>query len=169
MAENDKMSAARILVKRTVSTDPDFQALVKLLDQDLARRDVKDHAFFAQINKGGLPLLHVLVVYENEVAVGCGALRPCTDLQLLDNQLEIKRMWVNPDRRRQGFARLLLSELEIWALELGYQSVQLETGRTQPEAIALYQKAGYIEIPRYGPYLPSDISVCFTKKLKRSN
>ena len=38
MAENDTMSAARILVKRTVSTDPEFQALVKLLDQDLARQ-----------------------------------------------------------------------------------------------------------------------------------
>ncbi len=40
-----------LTLQRTNSSDPDFISLVKQLDEDLLRRDGKDHAFFKQFNK----------------------------------------------------------------------------------------------------------------------
>lgn len=41
----------------------------------------------------------------------------------------------------------------------------LETGIRQPEAIALYKRSGYVQIPNYGQYLNVENSVCFEKVL----
>jgi putative acetyltransferase len=60
----------------------------------------------------------------------------------------------------------VLSELESWAAELGYPKCVLETGKRQPEAIALYEKQGYQRIPNYGQYIGVENSVCFEKVLK---
>ncbi len=63
-----------ITIKRTNSDDTDFKNLVVLLDQDLAIRDGEDHAFYNQFNKTD-KIKHVIVFYENDTAVGCGAFR----------------------------------------------------------------------------------------------
>jgi GNAT superfamily N-acetyltransferase len=65
---------------------------------------------------------------------------------------EIKRMWASPAHRRQGLASTVLAALEASALDLGYATVCLETGPSQPEAAALYARAGYRRIPVYGSY-----------------
>jgi GNAT superfamily N-acetyltransferase len=52
-------------------------------------------------------------------------------------------MFVLPAHRQQGVAQAVLTELEAWARELHYPACVLETGKKQPEAIALYQKSGY--------------------------
>jgi GNAT superfamily N-acetyltransferase len=57
-------------------------------------------------------------------------------------------------------------ELEKWVKELSYSKCILETGKRQPEAIALYQKNGYHIIPNYGQYIGMENSVCFKKELK---
>ena len=62
---------------------------------------------------------------------------------------EIKRMFVVPEARGQGVARALLSALEDAARALGYATARLDTGRHQPHARALYESAGYEEIPDY--------------------
>jgi putative acetyltransferase len=41
----------------------------------------------------------------------------------------------------------------------------LETGQKQPEAIKLYQKAGYQIIPNFGPYVNAENSVCMEKTI----
>lgn len=64
-----------ILLVRTDATHPDFVALVQLLDADLAQRDGEDHAYYHQFNTID-KLKQVVVAYENNVAVGCGALKP---------------------------------------------------------------------------------------------
>jgi len=119
---------------RTDSSDSDFQSLVKLLDADLAIRDGKDHAFYAQFNKSNA-LKHVIVVYEDQEPIACGALREW-ELGIM----ELKRMFVQPAYRRKGFAQQVVAGLEIWAEELGCFGLVLETGKNQPEAIQLYQK-----------------------------
>ena len=74
-------------------------------------------------------------------------------------------MFVNPIARKLGVATKVLGELEKWAKELGYKSCILETGKKQPEAIALYEKNGYRSIPNYGQYDGIENSLCFEKKL----
>jgi putative acetyltransferase len=144
---------------RTDSENPDFVALVQQLDADLAKRDGKDHSFYAQFNKIAA-IKHVIVVYEDEKPIGCGAIK-----ELSPDSMEVKRMFTLPESRAKGIATKILAELETWAKELSYSKCMLETGKRQPEAIALYQKNGYRIIPNYGQYIGIDNSVCFEKLL----
>ncbi|RZK90816.1 MAG: GNAT family N-acetyltransferase [Hymenobacter sp.] len=144
---------------RTTSENPDFRALVQLLDQDLAERDGAEHSFYAQFNTIA-QLAHVVVAYQGEAPVGCGAFKPFEA-----NTVEIKRMYVQPAHRGQGVAQAVLAELEHWAGELGITHCVLETGQKQPEAIALYQRCGYAFIPNYGQYVGVANSVCLQKAL----
>jgi GNAT superfamily N-acetyltransferase len=78
---------------------------------------------------------------------------------------EIRRMYVVPHHRGTGLSRLTLAALEEAARDLGYIRVRLETGVHQHEALALYRSSGFEEIPRYGPYVEDELSVCFEKPL----
>jgi GNAT superfamily N-acetyltransferase len=101
-----------------------------------------------------------LVARVNDRAVGCGAIRP-----FRPGLAEIKRMFVVPEKRGTGVARRILLELESIATSLGYSMVRLETGLKQPEAIGLYESAGYQRVPCYGQYTNNPMSVCFEKSL----
>jgi putative acetyltransferase len=149
-----------INLKRTNSESPDFIELVKLLDAELAEVDREDHSFYSQFNKID-SIKHVVVAYENESAVGCGAMK-AHEL----GAMEIKRMFVTPENRNRGIASKVLRELENWALELSYDKCILETGKRQPDAIRLYGKSGFNPIPNYGQYIGVENSVCFGKELK---
>lgn len=148
-----------IRLKRTNSDDIDFKNLVVLLDQDLKIRDGEDHGFYNQFNTINT-IKHVIVFYENDIAVGCGAFR-----EKENDTVEIKRMFVHPDYRKKRIASTLLAALETWAAEINYKYTILETGKKQPEAINLYQKQGYQRIPNYPPYETMDNSVCMKKTL----
>ncbi|MGC5746107.1 GNAT family N-acetyltransferase [Chryseobacterium sp. NFX27] len=144
-------------IKRTDSSNIDFQKLVKLLDADLAVRDGDDHEFYHQFNSIDM-LKNCVIAYSDGKAVGCGAFKPFSE-----DTVEIKRMYTDAGWRGKGFASKILNELEVWAKEEGYSRCVLETGIKQPEAIALYEKCGYIRIPNYGQYIGVDNSVCYEK------
>jgi len=80
--------------------------------------------------------------------------------------MEVKRMYTIPEWRGKGIASVILSELESWATELGYEKCVLETGKKQPEAVGLYRKNGYSQIPNYGQYEGIENSLCFEKRMK---
>jgi len=149
-----------IEIIRTTSDITDFIALVKHLDADLAERDGKEHSFYAQFNKID-KIKNVVVAYKVGKPAGCGAMK-----ELSEGVMEIKRMYTPPYCRGEGIATKILTELEIWARELLYQKCMLETGKRQPEAIALYKKNGYKIIPNYGQYAGIENSVCFEKIIK---
>lgn len=149
-----------IKIVRTNAENEDFINLAKKLDADLAVTDGDEHAFYDQFNKLDA-IKYVLLVFENETAMGCGAIKEF-DAQTM----EIKRMYVAPDYRGKGIASELLIALEKWAAELGFEKCILETGTRQSSAIRLYQKSGYNQIPNYGQYAHAENSLCFEKKLK---
>ena len=149
-----------IRIRRTDSDDHDFINLVKYLDADLARRDGKDHAFYARFNKID-KIKNAVVACENDKPVGCGAFKEYTP-----KIVEIKRMYTSPGSRGKGIASKILIELEKWATELSYEKCILETGKRQSEAVALYKKNGYQLIPNYGQYAGIENSQCFEKDLK---
>lgn len=144
---------------RTDSSNEDFRSLVTLLDRDLSDRDGNDHAFYAQFN-GIATLKHSIVAYDHDKPIGSGAFK-----EWKAGSMEVKRMYVLPEYRGRGIALRILAELERWAATLGYNTCVLETGKRQPEAIALYEKAGYRRIPNYGQYEGVENSCCFEKKL----
>jgi len=145
---------------RTNSDHPDFIHLVQFLDADLAERDGQEHGFYAQFNKIN-QIKHVVVAYLDNQPVGCGAIK-----EYAPDTMEVKRMYTTPASRGQGIASRILKELEVWAMEMAYAKCILETGKKQPEAIALYQKNGYQIIPNYGQYAGVENSVCFEKAIR---
>ena len=149
-----------ITLTRTNSENQDFIKLVKLLDAGLAVVDGEDHSFYSQFNKID-KIRYVVLAYENEKPVGCGAIK-----EFEPGTMEVKRMYVSPEVRKKGIASKILNELEIWSLELSCSKCILETGKRQPEAIGLYKKNGYKQIPNYGQYAGVENSVCFDKSLK---
>lgn len=144
---------------KTNSKNIDFVNLVKQLDAELTIKDGDDHDFYHQFN-GITNLNFVIVAYKDKNAIGCGAIKP------FDNRtMEIKRMFVPENGRGLGVATQILSNLESWALDLGYSKCILETGKILVEAIALYKKCYYQIIPNYGQYKGVENSVCFEKQL----
>ena len=82
-----------------------------------------------------------------------------------DGVVEVKRMFVRDTHRGLGLGRAVLAALEEIAIRRGYRTIRLETGGNQPEAIALYQGAGYRSIPCYGAHVADPLSRCFEKQI----
>ena len=144
---------------KTNSNHPDFQKLTQLFDDYLVEIDGDEKDFFAQYNQ--IYIDNVIVCYEDEIAVGCGAFK-----EYEPTVAEIKRMFVLPEKRGKGIASTVLNALEIWAKENGFQHAILETSNQLTNAISLYQKSGYEIIPNYGQYIDVESSVCMKKILK---
>jgi GNAT superfamily N-acetyltransferase len=99
-----------------------------------------------------------------------GAWRRRDDVEALGSTstAEIKRMYVDPGARGRGLARAMLAHLERTACEAGATVSILETGTLQPEAIALYESSGYVEVPKFGFYCHAPMSRCYGKRLSGS-
>jgi GNAT superfamily N-acetyltransferase len=145
---------------RTNSEHDDFIQLVARLDKLLAELDGRDHDFYNQYNKID-KIKHVIVAYSGELPVACGAIK-----EFDQKTMEVKRMFTSDSHRGKGIATQVLNELEKWALESGYSKCILETGKRLPDAVRLYQKNGYRQIPNYGQYVQMENSICFEKELK---
>jgi putative acetyltransferase len=102
-----------------------------------------------------------LVVRLDGRPVGCAGICRCEG----ERTAELRRMYVTPEARRLGIARALMNELEQKAQELGYETLRLETGPEQPEAVRLYETSGFLTIPRFGPYTAQRRSICMEKPL----
>ncbi|MEU4687480.1 GNAT family N-acetyltransferase [Actinoplanes sp. NPDC023714] len=101
-----------------------------------------------------------LVATAGGRAVGCGALR-----RLDEGSAEVKRMYVRPESRGSGVSTAILRALEAAAAERGWTTIRLETGPAQPDAMRFYEREGYREIPLFGAYAGSDLSVCYERSL----
>ncbi|WP_374948036.1 GNAT family N-acetyltransferase, partial [Agreia sp.] len=95
-----------------------------------------------------------------ERAVGCGGLR-----RLDDSSAEIKRMFVAPDARGTGVSIAILRALEERARARSWNTLRLETGTAQPDAMRFYEREGYTLIPNFGAYAGAAESLCYERRL----
>ena len=108
-----------------------------------------------------LPAGLFLVGLLDGVPVAMGGWR-----RLTASDAEIKRMYVSRPARRRGLARRLLAEIERTAAEAGLAWLVLNTGPEQPEAIAMYEQAGYEPIPGFGHYACHPNALFYGKALR---
>jgi GNAT superfamily N-acetyltransferase len=109
-----------------------------------------------------------LIVYDDQgapVASGGWRTQDENDNGYADGDAEIKRMYVIPQARGRGLARLVLAALEDNARAAGRTRMVLETGTKQPEAISLYTSSGYRLCPKFGLYRFEELSRCYAKPL----
>ena len=147
------------IIKRTTSTDKDFQWLIQQLDKELWDELNEDQATYDQYNK--VPDLNtVVVVYINDQPVASGCFKKYNT-----DTVEIKRMFVVKEQRGKGLSKVVLSELESWAVESGFKNALLETSIHFIAATTLYKNAGYTIIHNYDQYKDLEESVCMKKPL----
>ncbi|WP_329518853.1 GNAT family N-acetyltransferase [Spirillospora sp. NBC_01491] len=148
----------------TITPEPllgaDARALIAQLDAELADRyhDPEDiHIELADEEVAGGGGTFLVARLDGE-PVGCAALRT-----LDPSTGEIKRVYVAPSARGARVGSRLLAELEGRAVRLGLERLVLETGPRQPEALRLYERAGFVRIPCFGEY--AGASVCMGEEL----
>lgn len=148
-----------IKIERTNSDNIEFRKLVAELDLDLNDINGSEQSEYDQHNIIDY-IDTVVMVYKDNKAVACGAFKE------IDNKsVELKRIFVQKQFRGLGISRKLVNELEIWATELGYKEVILETGIKQDAAIGLYKSAGYKVTHNFDPYIDMPNSVCMGKRI----
>ncbi|SHI08680.1 GNAT family N-acetyltransferase [Streptomyces sp. 3214.6] len=153
------MTSPDPIITAVAADDPRIRRLVRDLDADLAARYPDESCTGgAHIDPG----IRFLLAEVDGRPVGCCAVQPFPSL---DTAAELKRMYVAPQVRGRGIAARLLAEAERTATALGHSAIRLETAVHQPEAIALYTRAGYTQIPNYPPYQHKTLSRCYAKPL----
>lgn len=63
--------------------------------------------------------------------------------RLRDGVVELRRMYVDPDVRRQGLARRMLARAEEIAAASGFDRMELSTSELQEAALAFYRRSGF--------------------------
>jgi GNAT superfamily N-acetyltransferase len=104
-------------------------------------------------------IVHTVLQLDDGRPVGHAALRPWND------ELEVKKVFIDESVRGRGLSRALMLELERVALERGIHSLVLQTGDRQIAAIGLYESLGYEPIDIYGAYTAIPFALCYRKML----
>lgn len=140
---------------------PDQPDVVRLIDDlDAYQKPLYPPESHHGIDIAALSAANVLFAVardEEGTAVGCGAIVVGPEFG------ELKRMYVRPGHRGQGIAARLLGFLEGEATARGCTTFMLETGPSQPEALALYARSGYERRGPFGGYGPDPFSVFMEK------
>lgn len=139
---------------------PDVLALINALDAYYQSVYQPEHIHVLDIASLLQPEIYFLAAELDGTAIGCGGfLRG-------GGYAELKRMYVDPAYRGQGIATRLLVALEDRIRQEGFPIIRLESGDMQPEAVRLYEKAGYYAIPPFVEYADDPHALFFEKKLQ---
>ncbi|PWC32470.1 GNAT family N-acetyltransferase [Azospirillum sp. TSO35-2] len=135
-------------------------ALIAALDDYLRERYPDDACHLLDVDTLAAPDVRFFVARKGGHPVGCAALR-------IDpaGYGEVKRMFVSPGVRGGGIARRLLDRLTEQARAEGIGTLMLETGIHQPEAVAMYRKAGFTDRGPYACYADHPLSLFMEKTL----
>ena len=164
---------APFVIERTSLDDPDTVELIARLNDELTGRydDPSDNHFRLEPDEVSPASVRSWSAASTIAPVACGALRR------IDSEIEgdidgtglrtaeIKRMYVAPEARGNKLGAAILDRLELEAGALGIDRLVLETGSRQPEAIQMYERAGFTARDRWGEYADAPHSRCFEKRL----
>jgi putative acetyltransferase len=140
------------------------QALIKALDEYQSALYPAESNHLDSVEELEKETVYFIGAFENSNLVGCGAVK-----LMPGDYGEIKRMYVVPQARGQGIAKIIMNALESFLLESNIEISRLETGIHQKEAIALYTNLGYKKGNPFGTYRDDPLSVFMEKKLDLPN
>ena len=137
----------------------DFRMLTQKLDAYYYELVGDVHLRYADLNRPENFACRA-VVYEGETPIACGCWKVVDD-----TTAELKRMYVLPEHRRKGAARMIIRAMEENVAATGRRRMVLETATTTPDSHALYLSMGYRRIDYYGGPAGAENCACFEKEL----
>ena len=139
-------------------SDPPVRELLDALTDEPARGGyAEDETFGYSIDQLERAGVHLVGARVKNVLVGVAG------VELTDGAGELKRFFVRPEHRGSGVADALIGALLRHAAAEGVGVLRLETGDKQHAAISFYRRHGFVEVPRFGPYIGSATSVCMQR------
>ncbi|MFM2076187.1 MAG: hypothetical protein RJA49_77 [Actinomycetota bacterium] len=136
--------------------------------------DRLDHELVTTEPDGGVCHIHIdptdvedgngafFIAYVDDVPSACGAYR-----RIGPTTAEVKRMWVDPERRGLRLGAAILRTIEDAARVEGFTELKLETGEHLEAAVGLYRSFGFDRCEPWGDYVDSPLSYCMSKPLAR--
>ncbi|MCI6737372.1 MAG: GNAT family N-acetyltransferase [Intestinibacter sp.] len=152
LAYDEKAEVKKLFSEYTnmlVEADPDMAIYLEIQNYD----DELEHLE----KKYGLPEGRLYIIYVDDKPAGCVALR-----KLSEENCELKRLYVRPEFRGNGFSYTLIKKVIDDAKSIGYKGMLLDTLPFLESAIHLYKKFGFYEI---GPYNDSPVETTIFMKL----
>lgn len=149
-----------VVISEERPNTPEAVALIGELDAHLAELYAVESRHGFSVEKLMRDGVAFFVARADGQAAGCGGV-----LLAGREYAEIKRMYVRPAFRGRGVGRLMLDHLIEHARQRGLTVVRLETGIYQRDAIALYERRGFHQIPPFGPYRDDPVSRCYEMRL----
>jgi len=153
--------ANRVVVAPVRASDPKVASLIDALTDELAGSGYTPEQTFGysveRLAQSGVHLVGASV--DDELAGIAGIEVEGAGLA------ELKRFYVAPARRGTGVADALIKALTGYAADRGVHTLRLETGDRQHAALRFYARHGFRVVPRFGPYVSSETSVCMQRDL----
>lgn len=150
-----------IILQEVNSDNIDFIYLCKELDRFLnqaiggeAKRE--KYKIFNRLDT----MDYVVLAYDNQIPVGCAALRKYSD-----KEIEIKRVFVCKEYRGKNIGGIILERLISQAKAWNYKRMILETGEFLESSVRLYMRYGFEAIPNYGEYKNMTESFCMGRSI----
>ncbi|MGV1753063.1 GNAT family N-acetyltransferase [Agrobacterium sp. CG674] len=147
-------------IKLEPPRQPEVLRLIDLSNAYMASLYPAESNHMVDIDTLEKPTVSFFVARNEGQIVGC-----CALVEAGDGTGEIKRMFVDPQARGLKIGRLMMDAIIARGRELRLSAIRLETGISQPEAIGLYRKAGFVEIEPFAPYKPDPLSMFMELKL----
>ncbi len=138
----------------------DAQALIEELEGELAPHYPSESRHGYSVERLLAEAVAFFLIRENGVPAGCGGVK-----LVGTKYAEVKRMYVRPQFRGLGLARLMLNHLADYAQRHDVHILRLETGIHQQAAIHLYEGMGFQRIPPFGEYKEDPLSRFYEKHI----
>ena len=153
------MTQQIIRIEESDPREPEIQALITALDSYMLNLYPAESTHRIDLQVLASRKARFYSATLNTELCGCGG------IVLEDpDYAEVKRLYVSPRCRGHGIAQAILQRLEQSALSLGIDTLRLETGIHQPEALALFTAFGFNRCERFGNYPADDPNSVFMEK-----
>lgn len=155
----------KLVYKWTDGTNPDFEKFYQITEDYYSKivGGINNRKDFVPYNISD-NIQSVIIAYLNEYPVACAGTK-----EYSESDVEIKRVWVEPQYRNRYIATEMMQMIEMEAEQSGYKRAILQTREIMTDAVKLYSKLGYYLIDNYPPYDKLSGAICFAKDLEKSN
>lgn len=151
----------QIEYKWTDGKNKDFQRFYLITEEYYSKivGGIENRSSFVPYNISD-SITNVVIAYYGDIAIGCAGLK-----RYSDDDVEVKRVWVESNYRRKHIASGLMEMIEKKAKQQGFRRTILQTREIMIDAVRLYSKRDYYRIENYPPYDKLEGAICFAKEL----